>query len=276
MFTHLRACRQLILWLLDDDYIPRLKTKQEKYLMGFALEYYIYLVLVNGICPYGLIESRTLVVDGFVVSLQHLQQYETFGMLFGGYQGLFVIIPSICKLASRVIEEMETLGSVTVDVQSTSDSLRSRINDWVFPGSQIPENVTEEQRIRMGELYQHALLIFLETTMIGSSTPSDTLKARMQVHVTEILTRAVVHNLGKSQLAPIILWSAVITGSVMTSDTDRWNVTEGWRNTPYATWISFRGAELLETMWRDGDPRGYGPYGLYLTMLKHGINICMA
>ena len=44
----------------------------------------------------------------------------------------------------------------------------------------------------------------------------------------------------------------------------------------YATCTSVQTAELLELLWKDEDPRSFGPYGLCLVMEKHQINLCLS
>jgi hypothetical protein len=89
---------------------------------------------------------------------------------------------------------------------------------------------------------------------------------RLHEHITHIEKAVQEHDLVTSTFATIMLWSMVITGSILVHAKERELLAQGLRMPQYATYTSIQTAELLELVWGDGGPRSFGPYGLYLAM----------
>lgn len=262
------------MWLLDEQYRPT--AEDSEVVFGFVLEIYAYSVLVNEICPHGLLENRTVVHDEFILSLELLTGCRTSGVVFFGYHLLLGMIPEIAQLSGRRVQEGETDPSA--DDESCYAELDSRIRGWQNPGFPLdnPSAQTTTQHSAMGEVYRHALWIFLETAMNGSSIPNQGLRDKIGSHLESMASQLLGYQLPTSRVAPMLLWPIIIAGSIVLEDFGRILLSEGLRNTPYLAWSSIRAAELLELLWADDDPRAYGPYGLYLVMKKHNINFCVS
>ncbi|KAK4500846.1 hypothetical protein PRZ48_009038 [Zasmidium cellare] len=133
MFYHLRACRQLILHLLErPGETGRAGTRR---LMGFALESYSFLALTANVTPYGMLESRSLPIDDpFLTSAKQLESYDTFGSFFPCGHTIYAYIPSIAMLGNQRLQEQE-LDSDYCSFESTKtyEDLLASISDWQPP-----------------------------------------------------------------------------------------------------------------------------------------------
>jgi hypothetical protein len=278
IFSHLRASHQLILWLMNSEHQTR---SDARYIFGYLLEIYTYLVLANSVMPYGIMDSRHVPYDGVIDNfVSRLSTYETFGIMFAGCHELFELIPAISRFAAQRLKEEEqasTAASLS-DSDAFYTSTNARIRDW----QQSPPSATNAdcvpKRLAIGETYRHVLFIYLETAMLGTTRlpASAEVHARLHEHLVHIKDAVECHNLVTSTFATIMLWPMVITGSVLLPTHERELLAQGLRMPQYATCNSIQTAELLELVWADGDPQSFGPYGLYLAMEKHGINLCLS
>jgi hypothetical protein len=252
-----------------------------QYIFGYLLEIYTYLVLANSIIPYGIMDSRHVayddVIDNFV---SRLCTYDTFGLMFAGCHELFELIPAISRFAAQRLKEEEqapTAASLS-DGDAFYTSTNARIRDW----QQSPPRATNAdcvpKRLAIGEIYRHALFIYLETAMLGTARlpASAEVHAKLHEHLAHMKDAVESHNLVTSTFATIMLWPMVIAGSVLVLANERELLVQGLRMAEYANCNSIQTAELLELVWADEDPRSFGPYGLYLAMERHGINLCLS
>jgi len=260
---------QVLEWSSDDTR-KQFDSPENRHLYGFILETYAYLVIVNIITPHSVFPARAVPYLDTLMCLDPLRKYDSFGILFCGYHGLFELIPNISQMA-RVDEE----NQLRVDT-SRYYSLRTKIQEWQFPGSRYPEHVDMAQRLAAGEVYRQALFIFLETAMLGSSVPTEAFKLGIQSYVGTVISSMTKSGVLECELASIMLWPTVITGSVLVDDSHRRIFSEGLRSSTYGTWSTIRAAELLELLWEDDSGEFFGPYGLYRTMKKRGISLCMS
>jgi hypothetical protein len=252
-----------------------------RYIFGYLLEIYTYLVLANSIMPYGIMDSRHVPYDGVIDNfVSTLSTYDTFGIMFAGCHGLFELIPAISQHAARRLKEEEqapTAASLS-DSDAFYTSTNARIRDW----QQSPHGATNDdcvpKRLAIGETYRHAVFIYLETAMLGTASlpASAEVHARLHEHLAHIKDAVESHNLVTSTFATIMLWPMVIAGSVLLPTHERGLLAQGLRMADYANCTSIQTAELLELMWADDDSRSFGPYGLYLAMKRHGINLCLS
>ncbi len=296
IFPHLRAGRQLISWLRQPAYAPA--TADARHTLGYLLELYTYLVVVNMVGPRDMVPSRTVIAapdaddadDGpiFRDLYGSLSGHESFGMLFTGCHSLFELIPPITQFAARRLAEQQqgqrALAPSSPPGNESSSSCRafySRtrafIAAWAQPPPEKPLHPMWAARwVAIGETYRHALHIFLETAMLGSDAPEPDFKETMQTHALALGAAVLDNDVLSSVFATVILWPVMVMGSVLATAELRELLLINMR-AEYTTWNSVRGADLLELMWADqnDDPRCYGPYGLYLTMRKHGIDLCI-
>jgi hypothetical protein len=243
---------------------------------------YTYLVLANSIIPYGIMEGRHVPYDAFLDNLvSTLSTYDTFGIMFAGCHELFELIPAISRFAARRLKEEGTQASNATRLPESDSfytSTSARIRNWQ-QGQPQSTNVEEmPKRLAIGETYRQALFIYLETAVLGIAglPASADVLSRLHEHITHIEEAVQEHSLVTSAFATIMLWPMVIAGSVLMQADERELLTQGLRMPQYATCNSIQTAELLELLWKDGDPRSFGPYGLYLAMEKHQLNLCLS
>lgn len=277
IFPHLRASRQLILWLMDNDKHDPIANHDDKFLFGFLLESYAYMVLVNSFCPPGELD-RAVPYDAFLSNLSTLAVYPSFGVMFDGSHGLVEIIPEISKLATQRLEEEEASDSLS----SLRQTLHERIAQWERP---TPDNdntgekkVFGAERDAIAECYRHALYVYLETSAAGPVVWDADSAVTVQPHIHAIAELVATARLQDSPYTAIIMWPLLIAGSCLIHDELRALLSRVMREGASSTWNSARASQLLEMLWQERitDEKVFGSYGLYLTMKKRGINFCMA
>jgi hypothetical protein len=280
IFAHLRACRQLILWLLAARDRDSLSTA-DKYLLGVVIEHYAYLILLNTLTPHGMVPGRTLPVDDFITNLPDtLASYPTGGMVICGYEGLLCNLPEIALLAAQVLrdEAEPDFAELPPSTRARHAELSARIAAWALPEDLAPvAGVSTSQRAALGEAFRHGVRIFLEAGMLGAGGGTAAQRLALQAQAVAVLRLAVGHGLTDSALTPMLLWPALMGGCVLVDGAARQMLTRSWRGARYATWIGVRTLELLERLWdEEGDPSAWGPYGLGVVMKRYGISISMA
>ena len=127
-FTHLAACRQLIVSLFTDSLNHF--NADSLHLWGFLVELYAYLALVAGVTPTGTRDRRTVILDPFLSSLEFLSQCKTYGTLLGFGHGLFEIIPDISALAQR--RQADKGKDCPAELQNGYWQLEDRICLWHY------------------------------------------------------------------------------------------------------------------------------------------------
>jgi Fungal specific transcription factor domain len=243
---------------------------------------YIYLVLANCVIPYGIMDSRHVPYDSFLDNLvSTMSTYDTFGIMFAGCHRLFQMIPAISRFAARQLEaEKDEAGNAERLLKSEAfyTSTKSRIRDWHQRELGSAEGDWDSKRLVIGETYRHALFVYLETAVLGTAGLPASADMQIELHeyITHIAEAVEGHNLVTLPFATIILWPMVIAGSVLTQAPEREMLLRGLRAPEYTTCNSIQTAKLLELVWEDKDPRSFGPYGLYLAMEKHEINLCLS
>ncbi|KAL1868225.1 hypothetical protein VTK73DRAFT_3787 [Phialemonium thermophilum] len=273
IFSHIKASRQLITWLSEGPCAPT--ADQDREAFAFVLEYHAYLILINEICPSGVLPDRTAVPhEDMATMFNQLRRFDSFGVVFIGYHDLFQLIPDVAELAADRVRAGET-ARTSREEETRYVQLAARIRGWQNPGYDA-HSATEQEHKAMGEVYRHALWIFLETAMNGSAPPGPVLRERLGRHLELLATSILGNQLPVSRVAPVLLWPIMIAGSVVSDASGRALLSESMRTVPYVTWSVVRGAELLELLWADEDPRAYGPYGLYMVMKKHNISLCIS
>jgi hypothetical protein len=254
--------------------------EDDKLLFGFLLEAYAYMVLVNSFCPPGEL-NRSIPYDSFLSDLSTLAVYPSFGVMFDGMHGLMEIIPEITKLAIRKLKQ-RTWGSSQPDEEasSTRQDIYTKISRWQVShdegSSQDVKGVAETTAI--GECFRNALFLYLETSAAGPIVWDPALAGTMQHHILAIAGQIATAGLQESRYTAIIMWPLLIAGSCLVLDELRDQLVRVLRDSTNSTWNSARATDLLEMLWeeRERDERIFGPYGLYLTMEKRGVNFCIA
>lgn len=128
MFIHLHSSRHLITHIIAHRDAAQPWNATGLSALGFSIEIYAYLMLYNTIVPSSITLDPT---DAFVVSLEEMALFPTFGALFAGSHELFQLLAQISQLASRRLAE-EAAGSAvpTAALRNTHDDLQSRLTSW--------------------------------------------------------------------------------------------------------------------------------------------------
>ena len=82
-------------------------------------------------------------------------------------------------------------------------------------------------------------------------------------------------SLSSSTLGSIVLWPTMMVSSCLRREEQQDVAREGFQNVDFNSRAIKQLAEVLDLLWKDPDPRAYGPRGLDFVMKKHGWSICM-
>ena len=102
----------------------------------------------------------------------------------------------------------------------------------------------------------------------------DTLR-RIQHHVDEYMIRDAI--VSATEWGTLAVWPCMIAGSCTTRQEQQDEICRRFWNSPLWRVNHVLTAEkVLRLLWASDDERMFGPYGLYLVMEKHGIDMPMA
>ncbi|KAL2823012.1 fungal-specific transcription factor domain-containing protein [Aspergillus granulosus] len=199
MFAHLRASRALILQLRSHHCRQQIQSTDSKMLYGLILEIYSYIVLANSITPYGMIQSRTIACDPFLLSLDgELGEFEGFGTMFGGSYELFKMLMHVSVYAAQEANGELDHTNFDLERQKKYALLKSRVLQWAPPAlpSQTPDFLA--QRAAVLEVFRYSVLIYLETMPRLVRRDDETQMRKIQT-LTDI---AIAYSQQKSARAP--------------------------------------------------------------------------
>lgn len=245
-------------------------SKSDVKTKGLVLETYAYLSISSNITPYGILPARTLPLDKFVTDLDPLRQYSTYGSFFSCGHDIFEFIPQIAVLARECLYEIYKSGSPSPKSRRIEMRLRGQIKALL-----AERLVFKDDALVARQIFGHALSLFLEMAMCGSNIDRTRLHPILQPHIDEIMRLAPLLN--GSSFGALMLWPLVIWASCCIQQVDR-DVIRVLLERPkrYRMNQVLAVGKLLFLMWESDDTNALGPYGLYLTMKIHGINVSMA
>jgi hypothetical protein len=296
MFQHLRASRQLILSLRIHS--RSLPTDSCRQLFSLMCELYAYLVLTNTLTPHAAIQERAIVFDSFIIHLDEIGKSAYRGIMLVGLHGLLELIPLISVLAaSRLREDAVESDSVAQDRDGAAKSrsvlldtyriLKARIDGWSLPplseqasdlSIDAPTNCAAaiksryKERCIAGEVYRHALYIYLSSSMAGQICTDQDVRVSLHTHACTILDLATT--LAELSFDYTMLWPVIICGSCLTSKSHQDFLLAALDFSRYHMGHVKTASNLLKLLWDDPDPRAFGPYGLYFVIEKYKINFC--
>lgn len=275
IFQHLRAGRELVVRLLaHGDKLERALSTGDRDGLGLGLEVYAYLVLVNCLTPCGPVPNRSLPFDTFVLSLDHMSTFATFGAMFAGGQGLFELIPQVSMLASKRLAE-QAVGATGPgpETQAGYYLIKRLIDSW--QPSTVPlsgDPVDWEERQLAARILRHALYIYLHTALAGSLMPSPETISTIQEQIDGAME--LLRALGDSPHGCTLMWAWVIVGSCMLKAEQRHTLTRKLHNSCAQMRHLPVTCQMLQSLWDDGSSQFFGPYGLCRNLEKH--NLCMS
>ena len=220
--------------------------------------------------------TRLVISDPFVRTLRHLEQYQTYGTMFGCAAEIYEIIPSICLLETQP-DEVDEIGKS--QRESSYLQLERRIHEWrppeLIPGHGIP---SDEQKAS-ARIYQIATLIFfyasnnqLHHLARYSSTPD------VQSLVDEALR--LLLSLSNSALSTTLLWPILIIGSSIRLQGQQQAMLGYLEKTDYEMPIVARAVDVLEQTWSavpsDGEAHEPGPARLGIVLRNPDLRFAMS
>lgn len=251
----------------------RVNTETDEVLQGLVLETYAYLVLVSNITPYGTMMSRTIPLDDFVVKLDHLPRYTTFGSFFSCGYDVFEYIPKIAILAKQCLDEIAMSGSCSTASKQTYAQLLNELSN--LGSCTVVRGAAEEDTQSAREIYRRSLLIFLETAIAGPVVDNVESRRVIQQHVNAVFPHS--QEVRETNFGTIMLWPLMVVASCLISEDQR-NRIRRRAELPHR-WLTNQlpaAQRILEMLWASDDRSAFGPYGLFMIMQQHDINYSMA
>ncbi|KAH7202660.1 fungal-specific transcription factor domain-containing protein [Fusarium oxysporum] len=215
MFRHLGASREIIAEIESRQPTEPLGSDSET-LYGLGLELYAYLIFVNCLTPYGLLQERQFSLDSFIASPSSLASYSTFGIMFAGLHDLFALIPQISLLfRHRLIEQESGIIEPSIACVELHTQLERCLKDWNLSKkdlvSPFPTDDCKCDLSKVTKILQLGIEIYLIASMQGSSIVNPKIVCQLQSYVDGILDLGL--DLHYSQWSSILLWPIVISGS---------------------------------------------------------------
>ena len=246
-------------------------------LSGFLLELYTYLVAVVNITANTNLDYHSVIFDPYAETLEGFRDSNMYGSMLGCAQTLFEMIPSICKLGYRVIQDQRNdtnSGEHFAENITAYKLLEARILGWQ-PQENAPEkDEFTSDRVIAAKIYQQSLLIFLHSNYYGSQVSDPTFLNLIDKSLEAIIPLVMLLPLD-SPILTTFMWPIMIIGSCIREPLGRGLLLGRIRDSPFNMTSISKGIQLLEWLWEDDDPTAFGPYGLGLVMKKHNVTYCM-
>lgn len=236
--------------------------------LGFSLELYTYLTLCNALVMPPTSDHR-LHANAIIMPLDKMAGFPTFGSLFAGSQDLYRLIPEVGQLAAQRLAE-EAAGEIepSTSLTDTRDRLYDSISAFEMPPPSWPGERDRDLKGYASEALRHALHVYLITSIAGSVVSGEKVRSCIGQHTAQLFWY--IRALADTHYFATLLWPVAIGASCITKPTPQEHVTRVFRD----SWSGMRHmgilAEILQLLWKDPDPRAYGPYGLAFIMKKHG------
>ncbi|KAL7917223.1 fungal-specific transcription factor domain-containing protein [Trichoderma austrokoningii] len=267
MLQHLRASRELVRRL-------RIQTQSsniDQDSLGFSLELYAYLSIINSLASYRSIGKLAQPYDTFLTSLDELSSYSTFGSMFAGCHSLYELIPHISRLNAEYIAGEKILGDDWIPsskLRLRYEAIEHRIATWILPPPLDFSAQCKATDISTGaEVIRHGLYIYLMTSFLGSGRPDPIAQSQIDAQVDIVL--ALATSVNDMRIKTILLWPCIIAGSCLINKKQQKCLIDALLHSGFDMKHLFSLCEILELMWSENDTSAYGPYGLYLIMEKN-------
>jgi hypothetical protein len=223
--------------------------------------------------PRNMLHKEHVEIDPSVHSLDILAGYKSRGFLLGFGQSLFEMIPHIHQLVEARREE-ERLGL------EESDALRKQYEDFVERleafdayGQDSDGPRPRQERVGATMIYQNALIVYLHSAFHKDMLSDVDLAAEIQARIDKTMPAFFSLFVGDSPYRRMLLWPGVIMASCARRPEHIDGFGKGLvgkaSQTPGAVKT---GAWIVDLLWKDPDPRAFGPRGLSYIMTKHDIS----
>ena len=249
----------------------------------FLLEQYVYLKIVaNNV---GLTtepkETNSSIIEELTGSIRSLiVRSSNHGFMFGYAYELFELIPRISQFSHR---------RVTTSPRHNDDELlrgfmafELQILEWK-PDPQCPlisahiSKELDDLARTAGQLYQHALLVFLRIALHGPGIPTPHLMMQIGHSIDESLQ--LIRNLPlDSTVWTTLLWAVLTIGSCMTEAEDQQFLISALHNQQHEMHGCTRVLTVLQWVWENckRDEKFYGPYGIDRVLTLYNVKLSFA
>jgi hypothetical protein len=158
------------------------------------------------------VADRTLPLDTFIMSIDAVASFPTFGVLFAGAHELYQLVPAVSLLASQriaeeatgIIEPSSRLRIVHDEINATLESRRMHDASNFFES-----DADRKLRKLAGEALRHALHIYLVASITGTVVRDSGTRAQMLDHAKEVFLRTTQLAMSRQYVATM-LWVSVM------------------------------------------------------------------
>ncbi|OHE94205.1 C6 zinc finger domain-containing protein [Colletotrichum orchidophilum] len=274
IYHHVRASRHYVIDLAADIDKPSASSKKSKHIRGFLLEIYAMFALKLAVTPRGLQEEKPVTLDPFLGSLKFLSEYKSRGFMLSFGHGLFAMIPEISNLLERRRLE-ELCQSKSDDLYESYKSFVETLDSWdslsdVLEGEGACPRYQQSSAVA---IYRTALVLILHSAFHEGLYKNPELIAEINLRIDKILPLCWAVYASNSPLRRMLLWPASILASCCKKPEHVKAFRLGLNSNPRALGAVTEAAKAIELLWRDDDPRAYGPRGLNMVMKNHGLSL---
>ena len=260
--------------MIQDLQVSRAAFAIDRKLLSLSLEVYAYVSIVNCVTPYGFPDDRCMPLNMLSESLSCLSSHIMTGDMFAGCHHLFEIIPQVTHLAGQCLNVQRRVKNWNPDDTSLiaiHNNIKRQIIDWKPPDS-LARNDARCHQIRLaGKFFKHALMVYLSTAMLGATQPSEMVWSHIQSEIQAAFSLA--GHISDTETLTILLWPLIILGSCVVHTEQQDLLIRGLTMNCFEMKHLYNVCEVLQLLWNDPDPLAFGPYGLHMTMQKHGLHM---
>jgi hypothetical protein len=217
-------------------------------LSSFLLELYTYLVAVVNITANTNSDYHSVIFDPYVETLESFRDSKMYGSMLGCAQTLFEMIPAICKLGYRVIQDQRNdtySGEHFAENITAYKLLEARILGWQPRENNPEKDEFTSDRVIAAKIYQQSLLIFLHSNYYGSQVSDPTFLNLIDKSL-EAITPLVMLLPLDSPILTTIMWPIMIIGSCIREPLGHGLLLGRIRDSPFNMTSICKGIQLLE------------------------------
>ncbi|GKU08596.1 c6 zinc finger protein [Fusarium langsethiae] len=223
--------------------------------------------------PRNMLREEHVEINPSVHSLDILDGYKSRGYLLGFGKSLFAMIPQIHQLVeARQEEEKLGLGD-SAALRKQYEYLVAKLDAFDLYREDLDNPRPGQERVSSTMIYQNALIVYLHSAFCPNMLSDVGLAVELDERIDKTMPAFMTLFVGDSPYRRMLLWPGVIMASCAQREEHirifRTGLVGRAERTPGAVKT---GARIVSLLWKDPDPRAFGPRGLSYVMTKHDIS----
>ena len=235
--------------------------------MGILFEAYAYFATLSHF------ERRPLLgqskdEDLILSTFNHIRQYQTFGSYLGCAYRLYELIPAVSRLV--LYEKRSICRNNDPKNRDLYENLRRTIGGW---SAEEERNANHAEQMA-GMIVQNALLMLLHDCRIDEGQRPGDIMQDIQPLIND--TMSLFGLISDDPVSTVIVWSMLITGSMMLEESQRQSLLRLIVTHYTHTALGDQIARLLQWVWEDDNESTFGITGLEKVAKQHKTHLCYA